>query len=329
MNNRRKIIVALGATALAAPFASFAQQQGKVWRIGYLSPRAHSNDLPFDRAFVHGMAELGYVEGKNLIIEWRSADGDYERLPSLAAELVRIKVDVIVAPTSSAIRAAQKATATIPIVFPTTGDPVGSGFVKSLAHPGGNITGLSNFNLDISAKHLELLRTMVPKLSRVAILGNPRSSTHPAILKSVQAAALKVGGVRVLSVEAGTLEQIERGFVLMTQERAGGVMIAADAFLVEQRRRIAELAASHRLPSITQTGEYVEVGGLMSYGANQVDGYRRAATYVDKILKGAKPADLPVEQPTKLDLIINGKTAKLLGIKIPQSLLVMAEKVIE
>ena len=329
MNNRRKLIVALGAGALAAPLRSFAQQQNKVWRIGYLSPRSRVDLLFLDRAFVQGMGELGYVEGKNLVIEWRFADGEYERLPALAAELVTLKVDVIVAPVSPAIRAAQKATATIPIVFPTTGDPVGSGFVASLAHPGGNITGLANFNLDISAKLLELLMTMAPGLSRVAVLGNPGSSTHSAILKSIQAAALTIGRVRVFSVEARTPEEIERGFVRMTQERAGGVIVAADGFLNQQRRQIADLAASHRLPSITQTRTYVEAGGLMSYGQNQADCYRRAATYVDKILKGAKPADLPVEQPTKLELIINGKTAKALGLKIPQLLLIMADKVIE
>jgi putative ABC transport system substrate-binding protein len=274
------------------------------------------------------MAEFGYVEGKNVVIEWRFADGAYDRLPALAADLVRLNVDVIVAPSSSAIRAAQQATTTIPIVFLSTGDPVGSGFVASLARPGGNITGLSNTNLDVSAKLLELLMAMAPKLSRVAVLGNPGSSTHSAILKSVQDAARLRAGVRVLSVEARTREEIERGFVRMTQDRADGVMVAADAFLNEQSLHIAPLALKHRLPSISQPRVYAEAGGLMSYGPNTADSYRHAATYVDKILKGAKPADLPVEQPTKFELAVNLKTAKALGLKIPESIRIRADEVI-
>jgi putative ABC transport system substrate-binding protein len=325
---RRELLTAFGAGALAAPLLSFAQQQPKVWRIGYLSPQSRL-DPPYDRAFLQGMGERGYAEGKNLIIEWRFADGEYERLPALAAELVRLKVDVIVASTSPAIRAAQKVTTTIPIVFPTTGDPVGSGFVANLARPGGNITGLANINLDISPKLLELLMTIVPRLSRVAVLGNPSSSTHSAILKSIQAAALKIVGVRVFSVEARTREEIGRGFVLMTQERADGVIVAADPFLIQQGRQIALLAVQHRLPSITQPPVYAEAGGLMSYGQNIADSHRYAATYVDKILKGAKPADLPVEQATKLVLVINMKTAKALGLTIPPSLLLRADQIID
>jgi len=305
---------------------SFAQRPPKVWHIGYLLPRPRSD---YDRAFLQGMGELGYVEGKNLVIEWRFADGEYERLPTLAAELVRLKVDVIVAPTSPAIRAAQKATTTIPIVFPSTGDPVGSGFVASLARPGGNITGLSNANLDISPKLLEFLLTVAPRLSRVALLGNPDSSSHSAILKSVQAAALQQGGVRVFSVEVRTREEIERGFVLMTQQRADGVIIAPDALFTGQVRQIASLAAKHRLPSITQLRLHVEAGGLMSYGQHFRESYRRAATYVDKILKGAKPADLPVEEPTKFELVINRTTAQALGLTIPPSLLQRADQIID
>jgi len=222
------LVVALAFSLVVAPLVADAQQATKIPRIGYLSPRSRLDPLPYDREFLRGMGELGYVEGKNMVIEWRFADGAYERLPALAAELVRLDVDVIVAQSSSAIRAAQKATTTIPIVFPSTGDPVGSGFVASLARPGGNITGLSNTNLDVSAKLLELLIAMAPRLSRVAVLGNPGSSTHSAILRSVQAAALTRVGVRVLSVEARTREEIERGFVLMTQERADGVIVAGD-----------------------------------------------------------------------------------------------------
>jgi putative ABC transport system substrate-binding protein len=322
-------IVALALSLVVAPLTTDAQQAGKIPRIGYLSPRSRLDPLPYDRAFLLGMAEFGYVEGKNVVIEWRFADGAYERLPALAADLVRLNVDVIVAPSSSAIRAAQQATTTIPIVFLSTGDPVGSGFVASLARPGGNITGLSNTNLDVSAKLLELLMAMAPKLSRVAVLGNPGSSTHSAILKSVQDAALSRAGVRVLSVEVRTREEIERGFVGMTQNRADGVMVAADAFLNEQSQHIAPLALKHRLPSISQPRVYAEAGGLMSYGPNTADSYRHAATYVDKILKGAKPADLPVEQPTKFELVVNLKTAKALGLKIPESIRIRADEVIQ
>jgi putative ABC transport system substrate-binding protein len=322
------LIVALALSVVGGPLTVEAQQPVKIPRIGYLSPRTRLNPLPYDRAFLQGMAELGYVEGKNVVIEWRFADGAYERLPAFAAELVQLNVDVIVAPSSSAIRAAQQATTTIPIVFASTGDPVGSGFVPSLARPSGNITGLSNANLDVSTKLLELLMTIVPRLSRVAVLGNPGSSTHSAMLKSVQAAALTRGGVRVLSVEAGTREEIEHGFVLMTQERANGVIVAGDAFLHDQAGRIAPLALAHRLPSIAHPRVYVEAGGLMSYGQDTAESYRHAATYVDKILKGAKPADLPIEQPTKFELVINLKTAKALGLTIPQSVLIRADGVI-
>ena len=325
---RREFLFALGAGALATPVSSVAQQPPKVWRIGYLSPRVRMDSLPYERAFLQGMSELGYVEGKNVVVEWRFADGAYERLPYLAADLVRLNVDVIVAPSSSAIRAAQQATKTTPIVFISTGDPVGSGFVASLAQPGGNITGLSNTNLDVSAKLLELLVTMVPRLSRVAVLGNPGSSTHSAILKNVRAAALTRVGVRVLSVEARTREEIERGFARMTQERADSVIVAADAFLNQQAQYIAPLALKRRLPSISQPRVYVEAGGLMSYGQNTADSYRHAATYVDKILKGAKPADLPVEQPTKFELVVNLKTAKALGLTIPESIRIRADEVI-
>jgi len=325
---RREFLFALGAGALATPVSSVAQQPPKVWRIGYLSPRVRMDSLPYERAFLQGMSELGYVEGKNVVVEWRFADGAYERLPYLAADLVRLNVDVIVAPSSSAIRAAQQATKTTPIVFISTGDPVGSGFVASLAQPGGNITGLSNTNLDVSAKLLELLVTMVPRLSRVAVLGNPGSSTHSAILKNVRAAALTRAGVRVLSVEARTREEIERGFGRMTQERADSVIVAADAFLNQQAQYIAPLALKRRLPSISQPRVYVEAGGLMSYGQNTADSYRHAATYVDKILKGAKPADLPVEQPTKFELVVNLKTAKALGLTIPESIRIRADEVI-
>jgi putative ABC transport system substrate-binding protein len=275
------------------------------------------------------MRVLGYVEGKNLLIEWRSAEGNNERLPGLAAELVNLKVDVIVtAGGPPATSAAQKATTIIPIVMGNMGDPVGSGFVKSLARPGGNITGLSNLGSDIGPKHLEMLLSMVPKLSSVAILVNPTNSGHATILENVRAAAQK-NGVKVLSVEARTPQEIENAFSTITKERAGAVIVANDSVFIAQRRQTADLATKNRLPSVQLSREYPEAGGLMSYGPIIGDNYRRAATYVDKILKGAKPADLPVEQPTKFEMVINGKTAKALGLKIPQSLLISADKVIE
>ena len=328
MNKRRKLVIALGASALAAPFGSFAQQPGKVWRIGFLSPASASGYANRVEALRAGLRELGYVEGKNLVIEWRFADGKYERLPGLAAELVQLKMDVIVTVTTPATSAAQKATTTLPIVMGNVSDPVGAGIVKSLAHPGGNITGLSNIATDISPKLLEMLHSMAPKLSRVVVLVNPNNSYHTTALKDVQAAAQRTG-VTILSLDARTPQEIEKAFSAMAREKAGAVIVLRDPFFVEQLRQIAELAAKHRLPSISGTPDYAEAGGLMSYGSSSTDQIRRVATYVDKILKGAKPADLPVEQPTKFELFINGKTAKALGLKIPQSLLVMADKVIE
>jgi putative ABC transport system substrate-binding protein len=328
--NRRAFIGAMASTLLTVLLAAHAQQQGKVWRVGFLSAasRQFLADTGGYDAFLQGMRELGYVEGKNLAIEARFADGNYERLPGFATELVRLNVDVIVAVPSPAIRAAQHATTTIPIVFPTTGDPVGSGFAASLAHPGGNLTGLSNLNLDISAKTLELLLAMVPTISRVAILANPGSSTEPAMLKSIGAAAAKVG-VESIVVEAGTPEQIEEGFARMRRERAAALIIASDAFFLLQRRQIAELAIKSRLPSVTQNPLYVRAGGLMSYGQNTIESYRRTAAYVDKILRGAKPGDLPIEQAARLSLLINLETAKAIGLTIPQSLLLRADEVIQ
>jgi putative tryptophan/tyrosine transport system substrate-binding protein len=327
--NRRKFIGTFAGVLSAAPLTSFAQQPAKVWRIGFLvaSSRQAADDGRYDE-FLHGMRGLGYVEGKNLAIEWRFANGNYERLPGLAAELVQLKVDLILAAPSPAIRAAQQATTTIPIVFPSTGDPVGSGFAASLARPGSNLTGLSNFNLDVSAKTLELLTVMIPKLSRVAVLANPGSSTESAMLKSIEAAAQKVG-VRILSFEASTPEEIERALITMGRDSVDAVVIAADALLNMQRRQIAELAIKVRLPSISQGTIYAKAGGLMSYGQDSTENYRRAAEYVDKILKGAKPGELPIEQPTRLSLLINLKTAKALGLTVPQSLLLRADEVIQ
>ena len=330
MNRRRKLMVAMGASAFGMPFAAFAQQQNKVWRVGFLSPRSRPANLDSDifAAFASGMRELGYVEGKNLAIEWRFAGGKSEALPALAAELVRLKVDLIVASSTQSTLAAQKATVGIPIVMGSVSDPVGNGFIKSLARPGGNITGFANLASDLAPKRLEMLRSMVPKLARVAALVNPSNPGHAEFVRSLQAAG-KTVGVVILPVPAGSPPEIDAAFAAMKRDAAGAVIVAADQYFREQRTQLATAAAKHRMPSIFANRAFVEAGGLLCYGADTVDLYRRAATHVDKIFKGTKPGDIPVEQPTKFELFINGKTAKALGLKIPQSLLIMADKVIE
>ena len=327
MNTRRKLLVVFGAGVLAVPVSFAQQQRSKVARIGLLEATSASTDAKWREAMIAGLSALGYVEGKNIIIEYRWAEGNYERLAGLAAELAQLKVDVIVAASVVAIRAAQQATTTIPIVMVRTSDPVGSGFVASLSRPGGNITGLSNINVDISGKYLELLRAAVPKLSRVTVLVNPINPGHPDYLKRVQAAE-KANTVKISPAQASTANQIEAAFGAMKQERAGALIVLPDSFFQEQARRIAELAAQHRLPTMFWSRESAESGGMMSYGQNIADHYYRVATYVDKILKGAKPGDIPVEQPTKFELVINMKTAKALGLTM-QELLFRADKVIE
>ena len=328
MNTRRKLVIAIGAGALAAPFGSFAQQQrSKVARIGLLGGTSASSYANERETLIAGLREFGYVEGKNIIIEYRWAEGKYERLPGLAAELVQMKVDVIVAAAPPAIRAAQQATGTIPIVMVGAADPVGSGFVASLSRPGRNITGLSNINVEVASKYLELLRVAVPKLSRVTVLVNPNHPNHPEYLKRIQATE-KTNSVKISPAQASTASQIEAAFGAMQQARAGALLVLPDSFFLAQGRRIAELAAQHRLPTMFSNRGPVESGGLMSYGQNSSERFYRAATYVDKILKGVKPGDLPVEQPTKFELVINLKTAKALGLTM-QDLLFRADKVIE
>ena len=329
MNNRRKVVVAFGASVLAAPFA-IAQQQGKVWRVGFLSQR-HVDFVDSDYyygPFRQGLRELGYVEGKNLVIEWRSAEGNNERLPGLAAELVNLKVDVIVTAGTPAISAAQKATTTIPIVMGNIGDPVGSGFVKSLARPASNITGLSSMAGDVYLKQIEMLLSMVPRLSRVAVLVNPSNMSNVKTSERVQTEGQK-RGVKVLRGEAKTPQEIHNAFSMMRKQNADALIVFNDGLFQQQKAQIAELTAKHRLPAVAQDRIYADAGVLMSYGPSLAEQSLRAATYVEKIFKGAKPADLPVEQPTKFELVINGKTAKTLGLAIPQSLLVSADKVIE
>jgi putative tryptophan/tyrosine transport system substrate-binding protein len=330
MNQRRKIVVAIGAGAVVGWSGSLAQQQPRVWRVGFLTLRSRpdSFDAGVFGAFRAGLRELGYVEGNNLIIEWRFADGKPERLAGLAAELVQLNVDVILTAASQPTAAAQKATKTLPIVIGSAGDPVASGFVQSLARPGGNITGVSENAVDIVTKLLEMLVRIRPRLALVAVLTNPDNPALAARLKVIQDAAQSIG-VATLSVEARNAKEIGDAFALMALKKAEAVIVPTDPVFIQQWRLIADLAAKHRLPSTGGSGEYPQAGGLLSYGPNLSDNVRRSATYVDKILKGAKPADLPVEQPTRFELIINRKTASALGLTIPQSILISADKIIE
>jgi putative ABC transport system substrate-binding protein len=327
-STRRRLLIALGAAALGSPLTPHAQPATKVWRIGFLGSESASGYRTRVDALRAGLRDLGYVEGRNFVIEDRWAEGKYERLPHLAAELVNLKVDVIVTISTPTTRAAQKTTTLIPIVMVGAADPVGGGFVKSLARPEGNITGVSNMAEDLLTKRFELLLSMVPKVSRVAILMNPSNTANIKAPERIQAAAQK-RGVKILPVRAQSPQELDDAFSLMVREKAGAVMVSADPFFAQESRRIVALALKNRLPSVYGRGEFVEAGGLMSYGDSITDSYRRAATYLDKIFKGAKPADLPVEQPMKIELFINGKTAKALGLKIPNSLLVSADKVIE
>jgi putative ABC transport system substrate-binding protein len=327
MNSRRKLLVALGAGTLAFAVtpSAFGQQHGKVWRVGFLAVRQEAD---LQRAFAQGMRDLAYVEGRNLAIESRSAEGKVERLPGLAEELVRLNVDVIVTAGTVATAAARKATDTTPIVMGASADPVGNGFVRSLAHPGGTVTGLSTLRTDTSPKLLEMLHTVVPGLSRVAVLVNPTNTAQPLSITNLRSAAQHLS-LRIVPVEARTGSEIESAFSAISREKAGAVIVMRDGVLLEQRRQIAELAVKNRLSTISDNREYVDAGTLMSYGPSLADQFRRAAGYVDRILKGAKPGDLPVEQPTKFEFVINLKTAKELGLTIPQSLLLRADEVIQ
>ena len=318
------LIVALGI--LAAPLAPAAQQPTKVPRIGFL---AWGSPPPADRygeSFRQGLRDLGYVEGQNIVVEYRWAEGRSDRAADLAAELVRLKVDVIVAFATPAILAAQNATKTTPIVMGVAADPVGTGFVANLARPGGNITGLSLMSPDLAGKRLELLREVLPGIARVAFLASGRSPAGRLFVQETQVAAQKLG-VQIQPVVVGGPEEFESAFAAMRRERAGALIV--QPLFTEHRQRIVALAARHRLPIISDSREFADAGGLMSYGPNLREIYRRAATYVDKILKGAKPADLPVEQPTRFEMVINLKTAKALGLTIPPSVLVRADQVIQ
>ena len=326
MNNRRKLVVALGAGALAAPSGSFAQAQGKVWRIGFLMPTSGPNEMV--DAFRAQLRTLGYVEGSNLAIDYRWGAGNAERIADLAAELVRLKVDVIVTQTSIVAAAAKRATSTIPIVMASSADPVGVGLIASLAHPGGNVTGLTLNSTEIVGKRLQLLRELVPKSTRIATLVWEKSLTKQLFLEEVRAAARQMG-ITLIHQEVSTAEALAGAFDVMQRERAQALIVPTNPFITNNRKQILELAGKHRLPTMFEIRSFADEGGLMSYGPSSIEMFRRAAGYVDKIFKGAKPGDLPVEQPTKFQLVINGKTAKALGLKIPQSLLIMADTVIE
>jgi putative ABC transport system substrate-binding protein len=325
VTTRRAFIGTLAGGLLTAPRASEAQQAAKVARIGFLGFNLATNPhLP--EAFRQGLRDLGYVEGRNVVIEYRDAEGKSERLPALAAELVALKVDVILAGGDPQALAAKQATRTLPIVFTAVGDPVSMGLVTSLARPDGNVTGLtSTTGLDLVGKRLELLKQAVPGVSRVAVLWQ---RTDKDTLTGAEAAARALG-VRLQVVEARGSADFDRAFSDMTRARAGALSVFGGAMFANERGRLVGLAAKNRLPAVYPAREYVDAGGLMSYGPNLADLFRRAATYVDKILKGAKPADLPVEQPTKFDFVINLKTAKALGLTIPQSVLGRADHVVE
>jgi putative ABC transport system substrate-binding protein len=316
-------IVTLILGLLAMPFAVEAQQAKHVPRIGFLNLRPGAN--AWDAAFQQGLHELGWVEGQNIAFEYRWAAGRVDRLPALAEELVRLPVDVLVAGATPVIQAAKHATTTIPIVMAISADAVDAGLVKSLAHPGENVTGLSFLDTELSAKRLELLKEALPQLSRVALLRHVTSTT--AALHAVEAAGRSLGLLLQVQAVQGP-EDFDQAYRAMRQEGSEALNVLASPILFAHRKTLIELAAQHRLPAVYQWREFVEEGGLMSYAASPADMYRRAATYVDKILKGAKPGDLPVEQPMKFELVINLKTAKALGITIPPTLLFQADEVI-
>jgi len=338
----RRAFLAASIAATASPFVAAAQPPTKTWRIGYLGPVSPSAGARLLESFRQGLRELGYAEGQNISIDYRWAEGRPDRFPALAVELTQLKVDVIVTYNNAGVAALQRATRTIPIVFASVGDPVASGFAASLARPGGNITGLTGLTAEVSRKWVELLREAVPTVFRVAVLTVSRdlavyslssdrracSDQNCRLWQVIEGAAKAVKAIPQLHAIAGP-DEIEHAFANLIKDRAQGLIVLPHAVTNANRVRIASLAAEHRLPGMYPDSEYVEAGGLMSYAPNYSDQHRRAATFVDKILKGAKPADLPIEQPTKFELVVNMKTAKALGLTIPQSILARADRVID
>jgi putative ABC transport system substrate-binding protein len=328
MNRKVFVFVCLLSTVLLPTAFIEAQQPKKVPQVGVLLALSHSAISDRIQAFREGLRDLGYTEGKAISVEYRYADGKFERLPDLATELVRLKVDVIVTGGPTATRPAKKATATIPIVMAQDTDPVGNGFVTSLARPGGNITGLSNYHPDLSGKQLELLKEIVPRLTRVAVLGNSKEPGNAQSLKETKLAetALKL---ELQYLDVRDPQDIETAFHAAIKERADALLVLSSPIATSHRIQFAQLAIKNRLPIMYQVSESAEAGGLVTYGVSTADLWRRSATYVHKILKGTKPADLPVEQPTKFELVINLKTAKQIGLTIPGSVLAQADKVIK
>jgi putative ABC transport system substrate-binding protein len=324
MMKRAALTVVLALGLLATPLAAEAQQAMKVYRIGVLG---NENNPPWD-GFRRGLRDLGYVDGRNLSMEWRWSEGKPDRFPALAMELVALRPDVIVASGTQGVRAAMEATSAIPIVMTTSSYPEKIGLVKSLSRPGGNVTGLSNVGPELSGKKLELLKEIAPKVSRVAVLWNPASTVEPLALQELLTAAPAVG-VEIQSVEVRSPDDFSAAFAAVSSSRVHAMLALGNPINFRGRQLIADFALRNRLPSIYDERLFVDAGGLMSYAPSFTDSFRRAATYVDKILKGAKPADLPVEQPTKFELVINARTAKILGLTIPQSVLLRADEIIQ
>ena len=322
------MVYALCALLVALWSQAAAQQPRKVHKIGFLANATPSADAVRYDAFRQGLRELGYVGGKNIVIEYRSSEGKSDRLPALVAELLRLEVDIIVTTGPTVTRAAKEATVTIPIVFAQESDPVGSGFVATIARPGGNITGLSTLGPELSRKRLELLKEIVPKLSHVAVLGTSTVLGHARFLKQTEPVARALG-LQLQFIDVLERNGIETAFRTARQERVDGLMVLSGPVLNSNRTQVLDLAVESRLPAIYNFPEFVEAGGLMTYGVSTSDLFRRSATYVDKILKGRKPADLPVEQSTKFELLINLKTAKQIGLTIPASVLARADRVIK
>jgi putative ABC transport system substrate-binding protein len=328
MDRRRFLVTSLGG-ALAVPLGAEAQQQvGRIYRVGVLETRSAVLNAANMGMFRQGMRELGYKEGQNLEVVYRSSDGRDERFPDLANELTRLKVDLILTRGTPASLAAKRATGTIPVVMASVGDPVGTGLVASLGRPGGNVTGLSNYNVEIYTKRIELLRELLPRLTQISGLFNIGNPVNQIQWKEVERAA-RASGLQLQLLDVRRPEDLPRAFEAAAREHAEALIVALDGLTQANLRLIAELAAKQRLPSMFANKEYVDLGGLISYGPNDPHLYQRAATFVDKILKGAKPADLPIEQPTKFELAINLRTAKALGLTIPPGLLARADQIIE
>jgi putative tryptophan/tyrosine transport system substrate-binding protein len=324
---RRYFLIAAGAL-LAAPLAARAQQPARIARIGFLGAGSAYSLATYIEAFRQGLHEAGYVEGKNIMIEYRWAEDKYERLPDLAAQLLQIKVDVIVTEGTNSTQVARNATKNIPIVMALAGDPVGSGLIQSLARPGSNVTGVTTLSLELVGKQMQMLKAIVPGLGRMALLWDPVNAAAVRALKGIETDARSLG-LELQLIEARAASELDRAFSALAKKRPGALTVTSSLMFDGQQRRIADLAAQHRLPAIYSKTPFAEAGGLISYGANFHDLFKRASVYVDKILKGAKPVDLPVEQPIKFELVINLKSAKTLALTIPQSLLLRADRVIQ